>query len=129
MSKDNANADGAPALNERDALGRLDRATGGASQAMPHRPNPGTAAKNQQFRWNAIAGITVAELLHHARRSGRFKDKELDKAALGVLTGKDLADAKAQIKGKGYVEGTVGHSTVKKNCSSTNPYGPPPARR
>jgi hypothetical protein len=46
------------------------------------RPNPATAAKNQEFRWEVISVIVFAELLHHAKGDGLFTDKNIDQAAL-----------------------------------------------
>jgi RHS repeat-associated protein len=87
-----------------------------------------TAAANQQFRWNAIAQITIAELLHHSRTTGEFSDPQLDRAALSLLTGKELADAKAKMASNGYAAGSVGHTLVKSRCNPTNAYGAPPTR-
>lgn len=87
-----------------------------------------TAAKNQQFRWNAMAQITIAELLHHSRSSGIFSDQLLDQAALSLMTGKQLDDARAQMAKRDYAPGSVGHTSVKNNCKPTNPYGAPPRR-
>jgi len=87
-----------------------------------------TAATNEQFRWNAVAAITVAELLHHARSNGRFEDKELDQAALSLLTGAELTKARADMKREDYAAGSVGHTLVKTRCKPTNPFGAPPRR-
>jgi len=89
---------------------------------------PATAAKNQQFRWNAIAQVTIAELLHHSRSSGTFSDPLLDQAALSLITGKELNDARAEMAKKDYAAGSVGHTLVKTRCKPTNPYGAPPSR-
>jgi len=87
-----------------------------------------TAATNQQFRWNAIATITVAELLHHSKTGGKFSDPQLDQAALSLMTGKELDNARAQMAQKNYAAGSVGHTLVKNRCKATNPYGAPPRR-
>ena len=87
-----------------------------------------TAATNQQFRWNAMAQITIAELLHQSKTSGRFSDPELDRAALSLLSGKALDDANAQMNQKNYAAGSVGHTLVKNRCKPTNLYGAPPRR-
>lgn len=87
-----------------------------------------TALTNEQFRWNAIAAITVAELLHHSKSSGMFSDPELDKAALTLLSGDELDKAKATMTKKDYAPGSVAHTLVKTRCKSTNRYGAPPER-
>lgn len=81
----------------------------------------------QEFRWNAIANAVVAELLHHARTTGKFSDRNLDSAALTVMNAGEKAAALVLMRSKGYATGTVGHRLVKQHCRSTNPYGPPPS--
>jgi hypothetical protein len=75
-----------------------------------------TAANNQQFRWNAIAQITIAELLHQSKSNGRFPDPELDRAAVSLMNRKQLDDAKALMSQKNYAAGSVGHTLVKSTC-------------
>ena len=42
---------------------------------------------NPQFRWNAVAKEVMQELLHESRDSRQFFDKDLDNAALQLLSG------------------------------------------
>lgn len=116
---------GAPANATGMALGSGDNRQ---IYILSNQTTATTAARDPQFRWNAIGQITVAELLHHAKSDGRFSDKELDKAALSLLTGKELDKAKSEMKSDKYQAGTVGHRAVKERCKPTNPNGPPPSR-
>ena len=67
----------------------------------------------------AIARVTTFEFLHHARGSGMYSDRELDKAVINLMTPEGQAAAKQEMKGtkdKPYQPSTIAHRELNGNC-------------
>ena len=68
----------------------------GRSRRVYIRPSTTSLSKGtagQEHRWNAIAMITFAELIHHASKDGMFGDRAIDEAVISMMSQADQAKA------------------------------------
>jgi hypothetical protein len=72
---------------------------------------------NSSVRFNQYIKVAIAELLHHARKKGVYRDDDLDKAAGDLMT-KDNYNAQLKLMKDGnYRVGFIGHNYINKFCN------------
>jgi hypothetical protein len=64
----------------------------------------------------AIARVTTFELLHHAKGSGTYSDKEVDKAVIGLMDAAAQRVADRERKSGGYRDAMIAHKELNTNC-------------
>jgi hypothetical protein len=72
---------------------------------------------NSSVRFNQYIKVAIAELLHHARKKGVYRDDDLDKAAGDLMT-KDNYNAQLKLMKDGnYRVCFIGHNYINKFCN------------
>ena len=91
--------------------------SGGQIYVMSNANTQALAARNPEFRWNAIAMTVFSELIHLARRSGGlFTDRDIDNAGKQFMTDDERAAAEEEMSADDYDDGRVGYRLLKKFC-------------